>query len=246
MEATLRVNGMGSHAAFLTGEDTLDEIIGATYIEDGEEYEFCIKNLSIDACKRVPKRSCSSPPASLARRAAIEAEASNGQNLPVIEPNVVEEITFSQLTPVDEEKALSKAFWSDCGPTLDAESELMFDGKVVGEGHKPDGSELVEEEMVVTYMLRNVPCKVTKAEMEVELIRLGFHGTYGYVHFPTRRHGSGLGFGFVNFVSPEYAEEFKRVFDGYVFPWTRSAKRCFVVKADCQGLEANLRHFKCA
>eukprot|EP00928_Gymnodinium_smaydae_P000202 TRINITY_DN10073_c0_g3_i1.p1 TRINITY_DN10073_c0_g3~~TRINITY_DN10073_c0_g3_i1.p1 ORF type:complete len:174 (+),score=31.38 TRINITY_DN10073_c0_g3_i1:360-881(+) len=117
-------------------------------------------------------------------------------------------------------------------------AEMSDNDPISAENH------IENQEGLTTYMLRNVPCKVTKHAMEVELIQRGFHGTYDFVHFPTRRNKSGLGYGFVNFTHADYAAQFKEVFEGYVFAWTDSVKRCRVSPADLQGLEANLKQFR--
>eukprot|EP00928_Gymnodinium_smaydae_P026030 TRINITY_DN20550_c0_g1_i1.p1 TRINITY_DN20550_c0_g1~~TRINITY_DN20550_c0_g1_i1.p1 ORF type:complete len:207 (+),score=34.96 TRINITY_DN20550_c0_g1_i1:44-664(+) len=108
----------------------------------------------------------------------------------------------------------------------------------------PTDTEIVNEKVVTTYMLRHVPCKVTSHAMRVELKKRGFEGTYDFMYFPTRRNTSGVGYGFVNFVNAEHAAKFKDVFEGYAFPGTNSRKRCCVVPAEVQGLEANVKQFK--
>eukprot|EP00928_Gymnodinium_smaydae_P005407 TRINITY_DN11846_c0_g1_i1.p1 TRINITY_DN11846_c0_g1~~TRINITY_DN11846_c0_g1_i1.p1 ORF type:complete len:200 (+),score=25.86 TRINITY_DN11846_c0_g1_i1:58-657(+) len=98
-----------------------------------------------------------------------------------------------------------------------------------------------------TLMLRDVPCKVNLQLMRLTMTNLGFAGTYDYLYFPTRRNGSNLGFGFVNFMKEEDADRFEIAFTGYQFPGIRSSKQCYVTLAEVQGREANLQlNTKCS
>eukprot|EP00928_Gymnodinium_smaydae_P087505 TRINITY_DN71760_c0_g1_i1.p1 TRINITY_DN71760_c0_g1~~TRINITY_DN71760_c0_g1_i1.p1 ORF type:complete len:356 (-),score=110.15 TRINITY_DN71760_c0_g1_i1:47-1018(-) len=306
--------GIGSQPQLQMGsEDLVEDLLGSTYVENGDMYKFCFKNLCIDSRVVVPKRS-HSVPSPLARTADIagaeqfehelriisEARETASDETPFVEEESLSEQTHegseSETVVVEQSQPFGQQeFFSEQAHDM-AESEAavawddMTDGeetdrgeddslgeqtyawaegawaesgaKAVGESwsvgqmtHLEGGDwfgeqaqaaseQKQEQEQVVTYMVRNVPCRVTKRAMEAELIKLGFYGTYDYVHFPTRRNGSGLGFGFVNFVTPEYAEQFKRAFDGHTFAHSRSAKQCFVSPADVQGLEANLNQFK--
>eukprot|EP00928_Gymnodinium_smaydae_P098639 TRINITY_DN9213_c0_g1_i2.p1 TRINITY_DN9213_c0_g1~~TRINITY_DN9213_c0_g1_i2.p1 ORF type:complete len:206 (+),score=38.68 TRINITY_DN9213_c0_g1_i2:70-618(+) len=104
-------------------------------------------------------------------------------------------------------------------------------------GQDPDK----ESRCTTTLMLRNVPCKVNLEIMEVVLMQLGFEGKYDYLYFPTRKSGSNLGFGFVNFRTEDDAVQFDAAFTGYVFGGIQSNKQCYVTIAAVQGREANLR-----
>eukprot|EP00928_Gymnodinium_smaydae_P005408 TRINITY_DN11846_c0_g2_i1.p1 TRINITY_DN11846_c0_g2~~TRINITY_DN11846_c0_g2_i1.p1 ORF type:complete len:203 (+),score=24.91 TRINITY_DN11846_c0_g2_i1:92-700(+) len=92
-----------------------------------------------------------------------------------------------------------------------------------------------------TLMLRDVPCKVNVELMELTLATLGFADTYDYVHFPTKKTGSNLGFGFVNFMKETDADRFEVAFTGYKFPGISSSKQCYITVAEVQGREANLQ-----
>eukprot|EP00928_Gymnodinium_smaydae_P092256 TRINITY_DN76082_c0_g1_i1.p1 TRINITY_DN76082_c0_g1~~TRINITY_DN76082_c0_g1_i1.p1 ORF type:complete len:181 (-),score=20.80 TRINITY_DN76082_c0_g1_i1:486-1028(-) len=109
-------------------------------------------------------------------------------------------------------------------------------------GARNAGDEKLPAGPVTTLMLKNVPCSVTAASMEIELRELGFEGTYDVLHFPSRRKrpSGNKGYGFVNFISAHDASRFASVFDGYAFSFAPS-KRCSVTVAAFQGREASLR-----
>eukprot|EP00928_Gymnodinium_smaydae_P043454 TRINITY_DN29103_c1_g1_i1.p1 TRINITY_DN29103_c1_g1~~TRINITY_DN29103_c1_g1_i1.p1 ORF type:complete len:162 (-),score=26.00 TRINITY_DN29103_c1_g1_i1:378-863(-) len=92
-----------------------------------------------------------------------------------------------------------------------------------------------------TLMLRNIPCKVQTEWLQEELRKLGFEGTYDVIHIPTRKNKSNLGYGFINFISPEHARRFADAVVGHMFSGSGSVKRCYVTKAAFQGREAALR-----
>eukprot|EP00928_Gymnodinium_smaydae_P007484 TRINITY_DN12693_c0_g1_i1.p1 TRINITY_DN12693_c0_g1~~TRINITY_DN12693_c0_g1_i1.p1 ORF type:complete len:262 (+),score=66.45 TRINITY_DN12693_c0_g1_i1:128-913(+) len=257
---------------FPIDSDMVSDILGSTYVENGHTYEFCIRNLFIDSRVLDRKRSKSTP-APLLRTEAFDTAPSDGVEEPVEEEQLCEtqakvdkedrstdDGDAGEQTP-DEGNQESNGEQLTNEETTESESTLLAgsqeNGSVVettetedreptrpsehADAQEESGSDM---EQVVTWMVRNLPCKVTQNAMEAELIKKGFHGTYDYVYCPTRKNGSGLGFGFVNFVKPEHACRFKKAFDGYAFADTRSAKRCFVTPADLQGLEANLRQFR--
>eukprot|EP00928_Gymnodinium_smaydae_P077029 TRINITY_DN6016_c1_g1_i1.p1 TRINITY_DN6016_c1_g1~~TRINITY_DN6016_c1_g1_i1.p1 ORF type:complete len:381 (+),score=50.52 TRINITY_DN6016_c1_g1_i1:197-1339(+) len=98
----------------------------------------------------------------------------------------------------------------------------------------------VLSEHITTFMLRNIPCKLTKELMEEELCELGFGGTYDVIHFPSRNNGSNKGYGFINFLTADDARRVTEALEGHVFAGTRSPKRCCVSTAAFQGREALL------
>eukprot|EP00928_Gymnodinium_smaydae_P097633 TRINITY_DN8898_c0_g4_i2.p1 TRINITY_DN8898_c0_g4~~TRINITY_DN8898_c0_g4_i2.p1 ORF type:complete len:204 (-),score=34.37 TRINITY_DN8898_c0_g4_i2:410-1021(-) len=185
--------------------DVVSELLGSTYLENGDTFQFCLKNLCFDTRIVDQKRSSSAPPR-LAR----------------------EEVTIG-VKP--QSKSIPKP------PAADAKA--MCETKLMS-----TEIEKTHQKVVTTYMLRNVPCKVTNVAMQMELKKHGLDGTYDFLHFPTRRNSSGLGYGFINFTHEDYGVRFKDIFEGYMFPWTQSEKRCCVVPADLQGLEANLKQFR--
>jgi hypothetical protein len=98
---------------------------------------------------------------------------------------------------------------------------------------------------VTTMMLRNIPNKYTQATLLQEIDEIGFAGTYDFFYLPMDVHNrSNVGYAFVNFITPQDAEHFRRLFAEYRFQRYQSRKIGGVCVAHVQGLDANLRHFE--
>jgi len=72
----------------------------------------------------------------------------------------------------------------------------------------------------------------------------GLEGMYNILHLPlnpTRR--ANLGYVFVNFTSPEYVDECKRLIEGKSLGPCVSEKRCEVAPARLQGRASLAKHF---
>eukprot|EP00747_Dinoflagellata_sp_TGD_P105386 gnl/TRDRNA2_/TRDRNA2_169528_c3_seq4.p1 gnl/TRDRNA2_/TRDRNA2_169528_c3~~gnl/TRDRNA2_/TRDRNA2_169528_c3_seq4.p1 ORF type:complete len:570 (-),score=93.36 gnl/TRDRNA2_/TRDRNA2_169528_c3_seq4:248-1957(-) len=99
-----------------------------------------------------------------------------------------------------------------------------------------------------TLMICNIPCRITQQQLSQAVATSGFGEKWDFLYLPTigRSTSSGtknLGYGFVNFPSPNDAAVFMEVFDGYRFHGTYSAKVVSVRVAHIQGLDDNIRHF---
>jgi len=98
-----------------------------------------------------------------------------------------------------------------------------------------------------TLMIRNIPNRYTQNELILELEALGFAGTFDFLYVPLDKGTmSNVGYAFVNFVLPQWAEKCMQSFQGYHFKKHRkvSGKIAAVSVAHIQGLEANLAHYK--
>jgi len=97
---------------------------------------------------------------------------------------------------------------------------------------------------VTTMMIRNVPYAMTVAALEQALQDAGFGDCFDFLYLPMKRNQEkNLGFAFLNFVSPDYATEFKNAFHGYVFECPTKAGhriRATVSEAHTQGYHANM------
>eukprot|EP00928_Gymnodinium_smaydae_P018871 TRINITY_DN17192_c0_g2_i1.p1 TRINITY_DN17192_c0_g2~~TRINITY_DN17192_c0_g2_i1.p1 ORF type:complete len:222 (+),score=14.01 TRINITY_DN17192_c0_g2_i1:44-709(+) len=106
-----------------------------------------------------------------------------------------------------------------------------------GQSMRPTGREQTEKRTML--IIRNIPCKVTRAQLQETLNALGYAGKYAFTNLPTKRNGkhgaeSNVGYAFVNFLSPDVAHGFKIEFEGYKFPDIRSGKACSVEYANDQ------------
>lgn len=108
------------------------------------------------------------------------------------------------------------------------------------------GSESKGSAPVTTLMISYIPCRVPQQRLADELEALGFGDTYDFLYTPTGgRSGAArslhLGYAFVNFISPDDAELFASVFEGFRFPGCHSERGCAVRAANVQGLADNIR-----
>jgi len=98
-----------------------------------------------------------------------------------------------------------------------------------------------------TVMLRNVPNNYTRQMLMELLDSAGFGGRYDFLYLPCDfKTNSGLGFAFVNLVTPEVAEHLRVKLTGFKNWAIPSAKVCEVgwSSADQQGLDANLERYR--
>lgn len=116
-------------------------------------------------------------------------------------------------------------------------------------GHVPKNLNLEEEYKNVreaaptTLMIRNIPNHYTQRQLINELDDLGFKGTFDFLYIPLDKGTmSNVGYAFVNFVEPEWAERCMTAFQSYRFK--RHRKIAAVSIAHIQGLEANLAHYE--
>jgi len=98
-----------------------------------------------------------------------------------------------------------------------------------------------------TVMLRNLPNDYTRSSFLDLLDRVGgFAGAYDFVYLPVDfKRQAGLGYGFVNFVSPAEAQRCMTVFERFS-QWTmRSSKTCSASWGEpLQGLDAHIERYR--
>jgi hypothetical protein len=95
-----------------------------------------------------------------------------------------------------------------------------------------------------TVMIRHIPCKYSQRKLMREINSAGFLGRYDFFYLPMdpRSHAN-RGFAFLNFVVPDIAEDFYRMFHGSRLKHFNSDKVIAVMPADLQGFEQNAVHY---
>lgn len=96
-------------------------------------------------------------------------------------------------------------------------------------------------------MLRNLPNDYTRHDILELLDRVGgFTGLYDMVYLPIDfKTQSGLGYSFINFVSPQCAQECFRIFEGFSGWSLKSSKVCSVTWGNpLQGLHAHVERYR--
>jgi len=99
---------------------------------------------------------------------------------------------------------------------------------------------------ITTVMIRRVPRPYTQRMLLQELTVRGFDGLFNFLYLPFEvKQGVNVGYGFINFVEPKYAQAFKKEFDGiYLDKQMRMKGRPIRVHpAAVQGYDANHQHF---
>lgn len=111
---------------------------------------------------------------------------------------------------------------------------------------KPEPNEKTIEGDITSLMLCNIPCRISQDTLLEVVESLGFKDKYDFLYLPIggRPSSSGavsnLGYGFINFLLPEYAEEFSQAFLDYRFKGTSSTKVCAARPAHVQGFYNNV------
>uniref|UniRef100_A0A7S4PYY7 RRM domain-containing protein n=1 Tax=Alexandrium monilatum TaxID=311494 RepID=A0A7S4PYY7_9DINO len=97
-----------------------------------------------------------------------------------------------------------------------------------------------------TVMLRNLPNDYTRTMVADLLEAFGFAGRYNFLYLPSdMSRRAGLGYAFVNMVSPADAELVRSRLEGFRRWSVPSSKVCSVGwSVPCQGLEANIERYR--
>eukprot|EP00440_Ansanella_granifera_P032634 gb/GFBE01035404.1/.p1 GENE.gb/GFBE01035404.1/~~gb/GFBE01035404.1/.p1 ORF type:complete len:337 (+),score=92.89 gb/GFBE01035404.1/:3-1013(+) len=102
------------------------------------------------------------------------------------------------------------------------------------------------DEGVVTVMIRQIPRQYSQLMMLKEVNRRGFEGLFDFLYLPfDLKKGINVGYGFVSFMDPRHAIEFREEFEGTYLDAHSNArgKPLHVHPASVQGYDANYSHF---
>lgn len=108
------------------------------------------------------------------------------------------------------------------------------------EGEPPDHAAHGRGLQWRTWIIRNLPNRVSKEELLSYVRELGFRGSYEFFHMPWRvRHNKNKGYAFISFSDMAAAEAFKDLLNGYQLShWrTNCSKTIRVEPARLQSLE---------
>mmetsp|Transcript_1611 Transcript_1611/g.3497 ORF Transcript_1611/g.3497 Transcript_1611/m.3497 type:complete len:341 (-) Transcript_1611:136-1158(-) len=105
------------------------------------------------------------------------------------------------------------------------------------------------EETRTTVMVRNLPINMNRSAFMMLLDYEGFHACYDFAYMPADfSSGVGLGYGFVNFLTPAHATRCFRHFDGFVLPtvWggANVASVCCSWSDPHQGLQEHVERYR--
>lgn len=95
----------------------------------------------------------------------------------------------------------------------------------------------------ITLMLRHIACRYSQNDVVDIFGDAGLAGTFNFLHLPLNTaKTANLGYLFVNFTKPEYAESCRSTFHGRVFGPSNTSKICEVCASHTQGLAAIMTH----
>jgi len=155
-------------------------------------------------------------------------------------------------------KPKSTTRWSDM--EVDAEAEVPTSTTAprrkvspeMSHGQVPKNQNMEEKfassnEPITTMMIRNIPGRYSQDDLMLDLKELGFAGTYDFLYMPMDKGTSAnVGYGFVNFVHPCWAEKCLQSFQTFRFQRHQRSlnKWAKVSVAHLQGLEKNMKHYE--
>eukprot|EP00746_Dinoflagellata_sp_MGD_P084365 gnl/MRDRNA2_/MRDRNA2_33493_c0_seq1.p1 gnl/MRDRNA2_/MRDRNA2_33493_c0~~gnl/MRDRNA2_/MRDRNA2_33493_c0_seq1.p1 ORF type:complete len:594 (-),score=104.58 gnl/MRDRNA2_/MRDRNA2_33493_c0_seq1:154-1935(-) len=134
-------------------------------------------------------------------------------------------------------------------PSIDSKKQDNANAKTSGKNAKKNqGQTIPKTQGVTTLMVRHIPCRLSPQDLVELLDNSGFKDKFNFLHLPVaapmaRTFTSNLGYCFINFTKPEFAEQFHEQFAGKRLGVSLSSKECEITHAHVQGFEANLRHF---
>lgn len=110
---------------------------------------------------------------------------------------------------------------------------------------RADQCDSTKKKQVTTLMICNVPCRCSPTSVSEAVVFAGFGGQFDFLYVPSsgpppKHWASGIGYAFINFPSPEIANQFVEVFTGFRFFESESSKVVEVKSAVNQGVLANL------
>lgn len=99
---------------------------------------------------------------------------------------------------------------------------------------------------ITTLMMYDIPFSLTVSQVVDVMNAHGFWGTYDFVYMPpskgrSRNDSNNIGYAFMNFKHPGYADAFSRTFQNYQFAGQDTRKLACTKPAKCQGYQANLK-----
>jgi len=99
----------------------------------------------------------------------------------------------------------------------------------------------VPESHCTTIMVRNIPNKYSQRMLLEVFTEHGFDGVFDFLYVPADFfHRLNLGYCFVNFKHPVYAQHFARIFQDFHLPAFKSKKKIQISLANTQGFITNV------
>ena len=96
-----------------------------------------------------------------------------------------------------------------------------------------------------TLMVRNIPTRFTSSSFIDVLCDCGYSGTFDFFYLPMDfRTGKNMGYAFLNFTLPYYAQLFAHMFNGTRLGLTTSSKVLHITISRRQGLIENIELFR--
>jgi len=94
-----------------------------------------------------------------------------------------------------------------------------------------------------TVMMQQIPFKYTQSQLIEEINKAGFDGKYDFLYLPNQKKHGNRGFGFINFLCAEFAEEFYWKYHGQKFNNYDISSTLTLTPAGVQGFEQSATRF---
>ncbi|CAE6934883.1 ML3 [Symbiodinium sp. CCMP2592] len=162
-------------------------------------------------------------------------------NMPMWPPGHIQSTVLPSRYPMQhpQQVLVLSNFLQEAPPKMDELSAAHTDSQLY------DSAALQPASGVTTLMLRNIPVTFNREALLADFDARGLRGKYDFFYLPIDfQTGNNLGYAFVNFVSPVFAEQFRTVYQGLALAGERSKKICAVAPATTQGRLANVEYYR--
>jgi len=130
------------------------------------------------------------------------------------------------------------------GGAMSSDNDLSVCHAAYPNSQESAASEADGLDNLLTVMLRNLPCRLSREELVQAVTELGFGHLFVFLYMPTKHgHLHNSGFAFVGFDDPAVTRRFSEVMSGFRFASRRSEKSVVVAPARLQNLEQLHAHF---
>ena len=135
---------------------------------------------------------------------------------------------------------------SSCPPQLSSlRSDFRRTNSTVSTQISDDSLSVPEISSATTLMIRNIPTRFTSTSFLDVLMECGFSGTFDFFYLPMDfRTGKNMGYAFLNFTLPYFAQLFAHLFHGTRLGFTTSSKVLHISTSRRQGLVENIELFR--
>jgi len=133
-------------------------------------------------------------------------------------------------------------------PSPSSSSSLQFWLDEKKSESSTDSQVIVDDKDATTFMMRNIPNRLTRDGLLDEIHQEGFAGRYDFFYLPVDfQCGRNFGYAFINLMlsedDPSVVDDFRKAFQNRSMVFGNATKSCSVMPANVQGQEANAKKY---